>query len=572
MATYDSNLDAKADFGGGGGGGTLAATLALGNVTGGTDIELTAADAILGEAGVADAEAGDPVIIGPGPGTVGVEAYGTLTVNVAPVTAGYQVDLGATIPGFPYLTAVDATRTPGSNNFDGRITPATALAAEIVAAINDVANSYDTFWVATDNFDGTILVTRTVKTSGSNVHTLDGNPSGDITGTGFSGGVTPGLAGAFQFDRGGDARGVEAIDFQTRRSLPSQVASGAGSIILGGFDNTNSAPMSLVHGINNSFTDPSNADFSFSSMVFGEDNTVVVGGGFAQSIVLGYNNTFDMYAAFSTVENTLIIGSYNSNNPAYYCYSYSGVLQGFSHYLHHGGINLSAIFGGNHALGAYVEQTLVVGGGHNLGSASTYYSLFASFVWGERHNVAHHANVSNSMIGGDSVKLEAPGNLNLAMVNVWGSDTHASIHGEVVWANESSARQGSMLQMQMLTTNGSVQQMLTRVNGTGGYNRFYTIRLNQAHRFVGTIIAHEPATGDTKSWDIEGLIKNIGGTTTMVGSSVTVAHADPGAAAWTVALAADNTGDYLRFNVTGEAFHSIQWNSFIWGPHAGTAT
>ena len=571
MATFDSNLDAVSG-GGGGGGEDLAATLALGNLTGGTDVELTAGDAFTGASGVSAGDNGEPVVVSPGAGVVGTAASGVLTVNTAPVTAGYQIDIGRTPYFFPYLTAVDATRTPSSNDFDGRITPATALAAEIVAAINDVANSYDTFFVAADNFDGTITVTRLATGSFDNSTTLDGNPSGDVTGTGFSGGITDGANGAFQLDKAGDARGAGAVDFQTERTVSTQVASGARSMILGGFNNTNSAPLAIVHGLNNSLTDPGELDFSFSSMVFGESNTVVVGGGFAQTLLMGFNNDFDMYSSGGSIANSIIFGNSNEANPAYYSYLFSSVLQGFSHYLHHGGLNVAAVFGGSHAIGAYVEQTLVAGGGHNLGSTSTYYSLSGSLVWGVNHNVAHAGDVWNSSIGGFDVKTEAPSNLNLGHLNVWGGGTHATIYGEVVWANESSARQGSMLQMQNLTSNGSLQQLVARISAFGGYNRLYTIRLDQAHRFVGTVIAHEPATGDTKSWDIEGLIKNIGGTTTMVGSSVIVAHADAGAAAWTVAVVADNTGDYLRINVTGEAAHTIQWNSFIWGPHAGTAT
>lgn len=49
MATFDSNLDAVSGGGGGGGGEDLAATLILGNVSGGTDIEMSNGDVLKGE-------------------------------------------------------------------------------------------------------------------------------------------------------------------------------------------------------------------------------------------------------------------------------------------------------------------------------------------------------------------------------------------------------------------------------------------------------------------------------------------------------------------------------------------
>lgn len=77
-----------------------------------------------------------------------------------------------------------------------------------------------------------------------------------------------------------------------------------------------------------------------------------------------------------------------------------------------------------------------------------------------------------------------------------------------------------------------------------------------------TVHAHgfEPATGDVHSEVIHGTIKNVAGTTSIVGTN-TVAHtsSDAGAATWTVAAVADDTVDALEVDVTGEAGKTVEW-------------
>ena len=73
--------------------------------------------------------------------------------------------------------------------------------------------------------------------------------------------------------------------------------------------------------------------------------------------------------------------------------------------------------------------------------------------------------------------------------------------------------------------------------------------------------------GDCAGWLYSVLIKNIGGTTTIVGTPTLLSSdADAGAATWTVALTADNTLDALNITVTGEASKTIQWTARTVGP------
>ena len=58
---------------------------------------------------------------------------------------------------------------------------------------------------------------------------------------------------------------------------------------------------------------------------------------------------------------------------------------------------------------------------------------------------------------------------------------------------------------------------------------------------------------------ISGCVKNISGTTALVGTPDIVEDSDAGGSGWTVGLEADDTGDNWELTVTGEAAHTIEW-------------
>jgi hypothetical protein len=64
-----------------------------------------------------------------------------------------------------------------------------------------------------------------------NGHAITSSSNGPIV-------ISPNGTGAIQMDTGGDARGEQAVDFQTARMLSSEVASGLRSFIAGGLSNT----------------------------------------------------------------------------------------------------------------------------------------------------------------------------------------------------------------------------------------------------------------------------------------------------------------------------------------------
>jgi hypothetical protein len=82
--------------------------------------------------------------------------------------------------------------------------------------------------------------------------------------------------------------------------------------------------------------------------------------------------------------------------------------------------------------------------------------------------------------------------------------------------------------------------------------------------FHGVVSAKRTGSSDCKTWEVKGGIKNIGGTTALLGTpTVTDIGSDAGAAAWAVAVTADNALDTLTFTCTGAASQDIVWTFAI---------
>lgn len=105
------------------------------------------------------------------------------------------------------------------------------------------------------------------------------------------------------------------------------------------------------------------------------------------------------------------------------------------------------------------------------------------------------------------------------------------------------------------TTNASSTEI--RISSTNSQR--FTIDNNTAVRFRLNIIAKNSSTHAVKEWESTGLIKNVGGTTSMVGSSTASAFGDVAMASASVAVSADNTNDSLKIDVTGIAATNIDW-------------
>lgn len=111
----------------------------------------------------------------------GTQARNKITVNVASLTAGDVIQIGALAP----LTGVAIARTPGANDFridgTGGAGTAAAIASEIAAAINDVANAYAATYTATVVDAGSLVISRIATGINLDVLTSTVVPTTDLT-------------------------------------------------------------------------------------------------------------------------------------------------------------------------------------------------------------------------------------------------------------------------------------------------------------------------------------------------------------------------------------------------------
>jgi len=98
------------------------------------------------------------------------------------------------------------------------------------------------------------------------------------------------------------------------------------------------------------------------------------------------------------------------------------------------------------------------------------------------------------------------------------------------------------------TTTAAVEEIISVAIASGDAQGF------EIH-CVGT----EDATGDTVFERIFGAIRNQGGTTALVGSTIIDRTDDAGATTWVISVEADDAGDALTVDVTGEGSHTIDW-------------
>ncbi len=116
----------------------------------------------------------------PTAGTVGFPSFGSVTVALTPVPPGATIIYqGLT------LTSIAGARTSGSNDFDGSLGTTAAIAADILAAILDAANSWAT--VVSASLAGSV-VSLTTLAVGFNTFGSIVSSDASITITGMSGG------------------------------------------------------------------------------------------------------------------------------------------------------------------------------------------------------------------------------------------------------------------------------------------------------------------------------------------------------------------------------------------------
>ena len=105
-------------------------------------------------------------------------------------------------------------------------------------------------------------------------------------------------------------------------------------------------------------------------------------------------------------------------------------------------------------------------------------------------------------------------------------------------------------------TTDATATVLTSNNFTASSTNQIVANSDTCIMFSGTLVAMQNGAQDQGGWEIKGLLKNDGGTTTLVSSNIQTFADGNG---WVVALTADNTNNALAITCTGEAAHNIRW-------------
>jgi hypothetical protein len=200
-----------------------------------------------------------------------------------------------------------------------------------------------------------------------------------------------------------------------------------------------------------------------------------------------------------------------------------------------------SIIGGGEGNESSNDNTTVSGGANNTASGNT------STVCGGGNNRA--SGSYSTVLGGYG-----------ALADRYGMIANAS----GFFAGGEGSAQAVSFVLRTVTTSDSPTNVF--LDGTGGSNRL-TIP-------SGKILACTVNVSGIKSDGSLGahyikkvMIKNVGGTTSLVGTVSTVGSdvEDAGASAWDVTITADNTNDALDIKVTGAVSTTIRWVAVVQG-------
>ena len=420
---------------------------------------------------------------------------------------------------------------------------------------------------------------------------------------------------------GGNARGANAVDWQTNRDIAGRVAGGTYAVVGGGRSNTCNGFNATVGGgaFNTASTqagvvaggEVNSASGTYSAIVGGNVNTSAglynfIGAGFTNSGTSGSAVTSQSGTMNATTAVTLS-GSNANIKVGQYITGTSIANDTYVAAISGTALTLSKVASGSSTstLSFFTPHGVVVGGGNNQATGS--YSFIggggdagtaanrnvASGDWstivGGRANVASGAlsfvgSGSNMTVSGsNSVAVGGASNAVSSSFSavVGGFGNQATGTGSFVTGNRGTTRsitginvfsgwtaidttvgsaQGSLLIIGKQTTDATATA-LTSDGGAASAGNQVILPNNSAYFFRGEVISGKTAGGDAKGWTIEGVIKRgaNAASTALVGTpTVTSSFADAGASTWTIAVTADTTNGGLRVTFTGQASTTIR--------------
>ena len=342
------------------------------------------------------------------------------------------------------------------------------------------------------------------------------------------------------------------------------------SVILGGLNNSMTLISSnhesvILGGINN------NIGGSICAIIAGQDN---INNGF-QCIVTGDTNTANV--AFV---NGIIFGDSNTGNGSNNIIGGDNnqILVGQGNFIS-GNLNINTSGSGN-----------IISGGSNTNTGSSCIISGANNTNGDDFSIisgfsnTHIVGTSNLIIGNVNINTLGNNNFITGYLNtntsgsyniIGGSDNICNVDYSLLIGNAhimnnpgimfgiNSTNVGSIgLSNASKATTNATPTLLT-VDTAGSTS--FKIDLDTTYRVELSLLAKDVTTGDAKEWKGFGIIKNVGGTTSLVGGTLTMTSTigDVSLARATVAVTANNTTDTLDITVTGIAATNIRWNCEI---------
>lgn len=205
------------------------------------------------------------------------------------------------------------------------------------------------------------------------------------------------------------------------------------------------------------------------------------------------------------------------------------------------------------------------------GDSNTASSNYSTVSGGESNtaSTATHATViggyKNAASGAESSSLGGESNTASGAYSctIGGSFARATLRGQVSISNgkfgEAGDAQSSVLVARNTTTNATPTDLFldgSSIKVTIASDRMCTFSILVSAVDIGTGSAQ--VEGDCAGYRIDGVIRNLGGTTALVGA-VTVTVIAESVAGWDATVTADDTNDAIKLTVTGEANKNIQW-------------
>jgi hypothetical protein len=131
--------------------------------------------------------------------------------------------------------------------------------------------------------------------------------------------------------------------------------------------------------------------------------------------------------------------------------------------------------------------------------------------------------------------------------------------------------QWSLTNMYAVTTNAVATEMLCGAEPGGGTARF-TLRTGTVFAFTVHVVGVKSDGSAIAEYQRRVKIKNVGGTTSLVGTVDTIGTDYEDNAAADVAITADDTNDALKIQVTGIASETWRWIAVVYGNEQGYGT